>query len=92
MALRAIAADRLAVALHRFEPGDDLRAKDQADCQRGVKRSARAKSDVTEQVQRVKLFGERCQKKIKHVIMFRRASLANAVARGCWSRGDREKS
>jgi hypothetical protein len=40
----------------------------------------------------VKLFGERCQKKVKHWFMFRRASLANAVAGGCWSRGNQENS
>ena len=71
VALRPIGADRLTVALHRFEPGDDLRPKDQADRQRRIQRSPRTEGDVAEQVQRVKLFGERCQKKVKHVFMCR---------------------
>ena len=44
-------ANRLAFALHRFEPGDQLRPEDEADQQRGDDRPAGAEGDVAEDVE-----------------------------------------
>ncbi len=49
--LRAVGADRLALALLGAKPADEHRAEEQADHQRGRARCPRAKADVADQIE-----------------------------------------
>jgi hypothetical protein len=64
--LRAIVADRLALALADAQPADELRADDQPDDERGHRRRAGAEGDVADQVEQAgkpELLGDQ----VKHI-------------------------
>ena len=66
MPFRAVAADRLAVALQRLQPADQRRAEDEADDQRGQAGGARAEGDVAQQVEQDELAGQRPGEVVQH--------------------------
>ncbi len=66
VALRSVEADRLALALHRFQPADHRRAEHEAHQQRGQAGRARAEGDVAEQVEQEELVGQRPEQVVEH--------------------------
>src|SRR3954453_10836381 len=70
VALRPVLANRLAFALHRSEPSDQVRAKDETDQQRGDDRPTRAERDIAKDIEGAELIGERKKEQIKHSSMF----------------------
>ena len=64
--LRPVEADRLALALLGFEPGDEVRAEEEADQQRRHHRAARAEGEVAEKIEGLEAVGERGQEMKQH--------------------------